>query len=386
MNRVAKLLAAISTSVLCLTATPLLAKDLTIGAIGTLSGGATDWGVATQRGVQLAIDEVNAQGGLKVGGETYTPHLTIYDDQYTGQGGATAATRLINADHAKFIIGPIGTPPTLAAVAITTPAKVLMLDDGFSPKILGPKNTYNFRISATPQEFGPAMIGWLKKNYPKAKKVAIVDPNDSVGQQVMPILEKGYKADGFDVAFTEMYDRSTKDFTPLLTRMMATGIDVLDLSSSAPAEAGLLLKQARQVGFKGVIIQIGGPSVEENMAVAGPLAEGFISFDFFNPDNPLTKEFGAAYAKKYGGTMSSWCPIMYNAVKILFEAMHRANSVDVDAVRAELPKMTGYQTIFGPLHWGGKATYGIDHQLLTNIVILQVKNGKAVRRDVVSMY
>ncbi len=378
------LLAALCISGLCAAGFPSWAKDLPIGAIGTLSGAATDWGLATRRGVEIAIDELNAAGGLQVGGETYNPRLIIYDDQYTGQGGATAATRLVKADGVQFIIGPIGTPAVLGALGITTPAHVMVMSDGFSPKILTSASTYNFRISVTTKEFAPPMISWLKQHYPQATRVGIVGPDDAVGQQVVPILIDDYKAQGFAVPFVERYDRGTADFAPLLTRMVASGVDVLELDSSAPASAGLLLKQARQVGFKGVIIQIGGPSVAENMAVAGPLAEGFISFDFFNPDNAVAKNFSAEFTKKFGAVMSPWCPVMYNGARILFEAMRRAQSTDVDKVRAEMVKLDGYQTIFGPLHWGGEKTYGIDHQLMINFVMEQVKDGKIERLGVVS--
>jgi branched-chain amino acid transport system substrate-binding protein len=302
----------------------------------------------------------------------------MYDDAYSGQGGSTAATRLVNADKVKFILGPIGTPAVLGALSVTKPAKVLTMHDGFSPKVLPPDSEYNYRISATTKEFAPPIIDWLKKQFPTAKKVALIAPSDATGQQVIPILNDAYKAAGFEIPFSEKYERGVSDFSPLLTRMMAQGVDILDLDSNAPAEAGLLLKQARQLGFKGQIVQIGGPSIEENIAIAGPLAEGFISFNFFDVDNPLGKKFYDEYMKKYGGTMSTWCPVMYNGARILMEAIKRSGSVEVDKVREEFTKMTDYDTIFGKLKWGGKEAYGINHQLMINFIIQQVKDGKAV--------
>src|SRR5512144_150727 len=86
-------------------AAPSLAEDLKIGAVGTLSGGGTEWGLALQRGSTIAFDEINAAGGLKVGGKSYTYKIVMYDDQYTAQGGTTAATRLVNVDNIKFVLG-----------------------------------------------------------------------------------------------------------------------------------------------------------------------------------------------------------------------------------------------------------------------------------------
>ncbi len=86
---------------------------LKIGGVGPLSGGGTAWGLAAQRGMELAIEDLNAAGGIKVAGTVYKLQLIMYDDQYTGQGGKAAAERLVNQDKVKFIIGPVGSPPAL---------------------------------------------------------------------------------------------------------------------------------------------------------------------------------------------------------------------------------------------------------------------------------
>ena len=78
-------------------------EELKIGGIGSLSGGGTAWGIALQRGVQMAVDEINAAGGLKIGDKTYKPRLVMFDDQYTAAGGRLAADRLINNEKIKFI-------------------------------------------------------------------------------------------------------------------------------------------------------------------------------------------------------------------------------------------------------------------------------------------
>ncbi len=111
-------------------------EELKIGGIGSLSGGGTAWGLALQRGVELAIDDVNKAGGLKIGGKVYRPRLVMVDDQYTATGGRTAAQRLISVENVKFIIGPIGSPSVLAVVPSVNQAKVLLLSDGYAVSIL----------------------------------------------------------------------------------------------------------------------------------------------------------------------------------------------------------------------------------------------------------
>lgn len=366
----------VTLALMALGLTAALSQELKIGAIGTLSGGGTQWGIATQRGVQLALDEVNARGGITVGNKAYQSTLVMYDDQYTGQGGTTAATRLVDADKVKFIIGPIGSPAVLGALGVTGPAKVLVLSDGFSPRILTADSKYNFRITLTTREFAPALVKWVRDHNGSAKRVGVISPNDAVGQSVVPILLDAYKAQNFEVAVNDHYERGMSDFTPLITRMMASNIDVLELDSNAPGETGLLVRQARQLGFHGLIVQTGGPAVDEVIKVAGPLAEGFISYATFDSEDPGMVTFTKAYGAKYSGPIDPFAPLMYNGAKILFEAIRRAGTIETDAVGDQLTKLAGYETIFGSVRWGGKQVYGINHQLLLDFMIAQVKDGK----------
>lgn len=364
------------------TTTAATQEELKIGAVGSLSGGGTAWGLAIQRGTQLAIDEVNETGGLKLGGKEYKLRLVMYDDQYTATGGKTAAERLVSSEDVKFILGPAGSPPALAVIGVTTPAKVIVLSDGYAPSILKneAKAAYNFRALNSNVEFSPAMIAWLKKNLPDVKKVGLVATNDAVGQAAIPPLIDAYKKAGYEVWY-EMYDRGIKEFTPLLTRMIAQNVDLFDLNSNSPSEAGLLLKQARQGGFNGRIWQVGGPSVDEILEVAGPLAEGFLSYDVFDFDAPQAMRFVESYHKKWSGIINAQAPAWYNAARILFEAMRHADSVEVDKVRDALEKLDGYDAgLFGPVSWGGMAEYGVNHQLLLQFLIVEVKDGKRITR------
>jgi branched-chain amino acid transport system substrate-binding protein len=361
---------------LLLVAAPGFTEDLKVGAIGTLSGGGTEWGLALQRGVTVAFDEINAAGGVKVGGKSYTLKMIMYDDQYTAQGGTTAATRLVNVDGVKFIIGPVGSPPVLGTVAVTNPAKVVTLSNGYSPKILTPESKYSFRIQIPTDYFAPSVAAWLRKTYPDVTKVGIISPNDAVGQTLAPLHRDAYEQHKFEMVFDEKYDRGLKDFGPLLTRMMAKGAQLLELDGNAPGEAGLMIKQARQLGFKGVIIQTGGPGLEEILRVAGPFAEGFLSYDLFDPTDPAVQSYVKGYRAKWEGPIPGISVMYYNAARILHEALKKADSIDVEKVRTALENLEGTPTVFGPVRWTGKDRYGINHQLLHSFFISEIKDGK----------
>jgi len=358
-----------------------------IGVIASLSGGGTAWGLGLEHGVQIAADQINAQGGLKVAGKTYKLQVIPYDDQYNAAQAKTAADRLVNSDGVKVIFGPVGSPGAMGSLPVTEPAKVIQFVDGYAPAIL--KNqwqgAYVFRINNSTLEFSEPIVDWLKKTYPNAKKVGMIAPNDATGQAGVPILATAYKNKGFDV-WTEYYERGTKEFTPLVLRMMAQNVDIFDLNANAPGEAGLLVKQAREVGYKGLIVQSGGAGIDELIAIAGPLANNMMKYDVIDETLPRVQPFVTLYHQKYTGVMNGLAPVYYNAANIYFEAVRRADSTDTTKIRDQIEKLGGsYDApIFGKVVWTGEKNYGVNHQLLHTFVIKEVQNGKSTVKAVIT--
>jgi branched-chain amino acid transport system substrate-binding protein len=361
-------------------------EEMKIGVIASLSGGGTAWGQGLQRGLQLAVDQANAEGGLKLDGKVYTLSVVAYDDQYNAAQAKTAADRLVNQDKVKIIFGPVGSPGALGSLPVTEPARVLQFVDGYAPAILKNewKGAYVFRVNNSNREFSEPIVEWLKKTHPQAKKVGMIAPNDATGQAAVPILIDAYKKNGFEV-WDEHYERGTKEFTPLLLRMMAQNVDIFELNSNAPGEAGLLIKQARQIGFKGLIVQSGGAGVDEIVQIAGPLANGFLKYDVIDESLPRVKPFVDLYHKKYTGVMNGMAPVYYNAASILFDAMRAANSTDTQKIRDQVEKMQGKDApIFGKIAWTGESQYGVDHQLLHTFLIKEVQGGKTNVKAVIT--
>lgn len=367
-------------------ATPARAQEeLKIGVIAALSGGGTGWGLGLQRGVQIALDEVNQAGGLKVGGKAYKLTPVVFDDQYNAAQAKTAADRLVNQEKVRFIFGPVGSPGALGSLPVTQPAQVLQFVDGYAPAIL--KNEYKggyiFRVGNSNREFSTPIVKWVKQTMPQVRKIGMIAPNDAVGQAAVPILVDAYKSQGYDV-WVDYYERGSKEFTPLLVRMLAQNVDLFELNSNAPGEAGLLVKQARQVGFKGPILQSGGAGVDEIIEIAGPLAEGFLKYDVIDTSLPQVKPFLDVYNKKFGGVFNGMAPVYYNATHILLEAIRRADTLDTTRIRDQLEALNGFEApIFGKVVWTGQQDYGVAHQLFHAFLIKEVRGGKGVVKSIV---
>jgi branched-chain amino acid transport system substrate-binding protein len=358
------------------------AEALKLGVIAALSGGGTAWGQGLLRGVEIATEEVNASGGLKVGDKTYKLAVIPYDDQYNAAQAKTAAERLVHDEKVKFLFGPVGSPGGLSTVAVTQPAKVIQFVDGYAPKILDNEwknDSYVFRTGLSSTEFSEPIVEWIKERMPDVKKIGIIAPNDAVGQQAITALVDRYKARGFEV-WTDFYERGSKEFTPVLLRMVTQGIDLFDLNANPPGEAGLLIKQAREVGYTGKILQAGGSGVREIVEAVGSAAEGFLKYDVIDFNDPAVQPFVKKYEAKYSGPINGLAPQYYSAAHMLFEAIRRADSLDTTKIRDQLEALEGSDVpgLIGKLKWTGEKTYSVEHQIVIPFFIMKVENGKAV--------
>jgi branched-chain amino acid transport system substrate-binding protein len=351
---------------------------LKIGVMGTLSGAATRWGEATKRGAELAIDDWNLREkeGLKADGKIYDEmRLIAYDDKYTGTGGTAAAQRLIYEDKVRFILGPIGSPAVIAAGLIANREKVLMLSNGFSDRVLGVDKPYTFRVANTPDEAAPAAIKWLKRKFPNLKTYAMMHAQDEVGQAVAPKVAKYYKEAGFQLVADERFERDATDFVPLLTRILRKNPDFIE-PSPPPMTTALIIKQVRQLGYRGPLVMMGlGSSIYEVLNVAAEQAEGLISwdsYDRFDPD-PKIQSFVKKYKAKYGtDDIDNFCPIFYVATTMLLDLIKKEGTLDAE-------KTDGYQTLLGPIRWTGlEMPYKIRHQIVLPFYIKKIENGKIV--------
>lgn len=366
------------------TATPGAAQDktLTIGVLGPLSGGAASYGVELVRGAEMRTDEINKAGGLKIGNDVYRIKLVSYDHKALAADAATAANKLVFQDKVKYIIGNAVGATCNAAQTITEPNKVMFAFVCWGTNNLAPEKPYSFRSMLSQWELTEPFYRWVKENHPKIKRVAAISPNDTSGKDTNTAVVKALKALGFEVAADEYYERGTKDFYPVLTKILAQKPDMIDVAAAPPGEAGLILKQAMELGFKGAKGWTAGINPFTIISVAGrEAAEGVWSPANINVKgdhvSAAVRKFGETYEKRYGEVPGAIAVANYAAFDVFTQAMQKAGSVDTDKVLAVLTKEQ-FQTVWGPLAIGGKETYGIDRQFLYPLVISEVRQGKVV--------
>jgi branched-chain amino acid transport system substrate-binding protein len=282
----------------------------------------------------------------------------------------------------RYIIGNAVGATCNAAQTITEPNKVLFSFVCWGTNNLAPEKPYSFRAMLSQWELAEPFYRWVKETNPKIKRVAAISPNDTSGKDTNTAVVKALKGLGFEVVADEYYERGTKDFYPVLTKILAQKPDMLDVAAAPPGEAGLILKQAMELGFKGAKGWTAGINPFTIISVAGrEAAEGVWSPANINVKgdhvSAAVRKFGETYEKRYGEVPGAIAVANYAALDVFTQAMQRAGSVDPDRVLAVLGKER-FDTVWGPLAIGGKETYGIDRQFLYPFVISEVRGGKVV--------
>ncbi len=361
---------------------PPEAKDLKVGLLVPLSGPAAPWGVGFYNGMELAIDEINAQGGITVGGQPYLLKMIAEDSKFDADTSVAALNKLLFTDKVKFIVGPLGSSPNAACVEISKNYDVLHFNDSFMKEVIGPDYPNIFRIVTTHYERAKPTYEWIAEEKPEIKRLALLARDDADGRDKAQQSAEFAEALGMEVVYEDYYAYGTTDYYPFLTRMIADNPDILDTCASSAGDLGLIIKQARELGWDGVVFDTAAPDAATIRAVAGAeAAEGLIGVGGFMGEpwvTPMIEDWAEAYIAKYGGTyddIKTSGTYTYDAMYFLKQAIEQTDSLDIPTLVQALETME-LDTRYGPGHFGAAARYGIGHQIVHDTVIREFRDGK----------
>src|SRR5258708_6092764 len=369
---------ALLSSVFAISSYSASAETLKLGVLATISGAGTAWGIAMQGAAELAAEDVNAKGGLDVDGKKYKVEVVTYNDHYKAADALTAFNRLVFDDGIKFVVGPLGSAPALAVLPVATENKVITMTMAFTPKALSPEYAYSFRPVLPTDVFSDPQIKWVVQKL-EVKRIGGLFPNDESGQQIAAANEAAYVAVGAKFAAKEFFERERVDFVPLLTRVLAQNIDAFELDGNSPQTAGLLVKQLRELGFKGPIIRTGGDATADIVKIAGKEAtENLYVHQPIDPESPSIQEFTKRFEAKYKTPMNGFSPFFYANLQIMLAAMQKAGTVtDTDKVREAMLGLRDFETVLGKVNWMGQAQWKSNQQFDSPFYVALVKDGVA---------
>jgi branched-chain amino acid transport system substrate-binding protein len=355
---------------------PVLAQEVVkIGYSGPLSGGAALYGKNVLDGMQMAASEINA-AGFEVKGKKYKLEIIALDDKYNPSETAINAQRLIQEHKTPAILCP-HSGGSFAMQTNNEAQKYLLLSYTSVPQVTARGNKLTLRI---PPEFTSYIQPFVKYSMAKyGKNVAIANADHDYAKAWTAAFRPAWEAAGGKVVADNpmSYNRAT-DFYSGVSRVLAAKPDVLFIGG-ASEPTGLVVKQARELGFKGGFILIDQAKMDEMGQVTGGygLLEGSIGvLPVIDDSAPDAKAFVERYRKMFPGrTPSSEVMLNYTTVWATVQAMKLAGTVtDAVAMRAQLDKaMRTLPAGTNPFGYNGVDERGGS---LANGRVAAIENGK----------
>ncbi|MEA4890416.1 MAG: ABC transporter substrate-binding protein [Clostridiaceae bacterium] len=347
------------------------ANEIKIGINYELSGNVATYGQSSVDGIMMAIDEINAAGG--VNGKKLV--AVKYDNKSEPAEATTLANKLISQDKVIAILGPATSGSFKAEIPVADKNKIPVISgsataDDVTIDASGLKE-YAFRICYTDSFQGTAMANFSAKNLKATKAVIIKDNSSDYAKGLAENFTSTFTAAGGTIVGEEAYVSKDTDFNAILTKIRSLDFDVIYLPGYYE-EAGLIIKQARALGIDAPILGADGfdsPSLAE-LAGTDALNNVYFTNHYSSLDkDPTVTNFIAAFKAKYNKEPDAFNALGYDLAKFLADAIKRCDKLDGETLKNALASTKDFTGVTG--------SFSIDenHNPIKAIVVVGLKDG-----------
>jgi branched-chain amino acid transport system substrate-binding protein len=324
------------------------AAQIKLGVAGPITGGSAAFGAQLQKGVEQAVEDINASGGIL--GQKIT--LSVGDDRADPKEGVSVANKLVG-DGVKFVVGHFNSGVTIPSSEVYQENGMLVITPAATNPKVTERNMWNvFRTCGRDDQQGGIAGGIVADKF-KGKKVAIVHDKTTYGQGLADETRKAMNAKGLKEVFYEGVNKDDKDFTALVSKLKQANPDLVYWGGLHDT-GGIILRQMRDQGLKATFMGGDGITDDEFAAIAGPGAEGTLMT--FSPDprtNPAAKGVVDKFrAKKF--EPQAYTLYSYAAVEIFKQAAEQAKSLDTKKVAEVMHSGKVFKTVLGDIAYDAK--------------------------------
>ncbi|MGE4283145.1 MAG: ABC transporter substrate-binding protein [Clostridia bacterium] len=347
-------------------------NEIKIGINYELSGAVASYGQSSVAGIEMAIDEINAAGGID--GKKIV--LVKYDNKSEPSEATTLASKLMTQDGVVAVMGPATSGSFKAEIPVAIKNKVPVASgsataDDVTVDSAGVKE-YAFRICYNDSFQGTAMANFVLNNLSAKKAVVIMDSSSDYGKGLAENFINTFTKAGGTIVAKEAYVANDTDFNAILTKIKGQEYDVIYIPGYYQ-EAGLIIKQARAQGIKAPVLGADGfdsPSLVE-LAGADALNDVYFSNHYSSLDkDPLVVKFIADYKAKYNKEPDAFNALGYDLAKFVVDGIKRAEKIDGESIKNALAATENFAGVTG--------SFDIDenHNPVKAIVVVGLKNGE----------
>ena len=350
---------------------PSHAKEIKIGLITPLSGDVKTFGESVRNSFLIAVEEANARGGVAGMKITYV----IQDDKNDATEAANVANLLVNQQRVRAIVGSVTSKTTIPVSDIIQAAKVPTISPtATNPKVTvadGKRKDYMFRACFI-DPFQGAVMAKFSRETLKGKSAAVLfDASNDYSKGIAEVFRDAFRKQGGKVAAFESYGKDDVDFSALLTKVKASGADVLFLPDYYN-KVGLIAKQVQEKGLKVRLVGPDGWDSPDLVKIAGSAIEGGYFSNHYSPDDlrPEVVAWVKKYKEKHGQVPDALGTLAYDATNLLLEAIRKAGSDDPEKIREALASIKDFKAV------SGKSTLDRNGDSIKSAAILKIEGGK----------
>jgi branched-chain amino acid transport system substrate-binding protein len=338
-----------------------------VGHFGSMTGPTATFGTSTDEGLRLAMEEINAQGGV-LGKKI---EVVTEDDQSKPTEAVNAVEKLINRNKVVAIIGEVASSNSLAAAPVAQSAGIPMLSPASTNPTVTQTGDFIFR-SCFIDPFQGGVMAKFAVNELHAKKLAILyDVNSDYSIGLREFFTNEIKALGGQIVTDEAYTQQDVDFRGQLTKIHDAAPDAIYVPGYY-TQVGAICRQARQLGINVPLLGGDGWDSDKTFEIGGDAVNGnyFTNHYSADEDRAEVKRFVENYRKKYHKTPDAMAILGYDALYLMVDAIRRAGSTEPAKIRAAL---AGTKDFPGA---SGNITIDKDRNARKPIVILKYDHGK----------
>jgi branched-chain amino acid transport system substrate-binding protein len=343
------------------------ADAIKVGEFASLTGKEAAFGQSSHKGTELAIDEINAKGGV-LGKKL---QLLTEDTQSKPGESATVVKKLISRDNVIAILGEVASGRSLEAAPICQENKIPMI----SPSSTNPKVTetgdYIFRVCFVDPFQGKLLAKFARETLKVNHLAILTDVAAPYSVGLAQYVKEPFLAAGGQVVAEQKYSSGDKDFKAQLTAIKAENPDAICVPGYYN-EAGLISSQARQLGITVPIFGGDGWEAEELLQIGGKAMEGTYYSTHYSPEDPApaVQEFVKKFQAKYNSTPDAMAALGYDSALVLADSIKRAGTTDGPKLRDAIATTKDFQGVTG------KTTIDAQRNASKSAVIFTVKDGK----------
>lgn len=322
--------------------------DILVGGYGATTGGQAAFGTSERRGFELAVEQINAKGGVL----NRKVQLLFEDDASKAEDASTVVTKLIKQNGVVAVLGEVASTNSLSAAPICQQSKVPMISPASTNEKVTAVGDYIFRVCFIDPFQGEVMAKFAA-NTLKAKRVAIMkDTKSDYSVGLTDTFTKAFQQMGGNVTGVVEYSQGDTDFKGQLTTIKGMNPDAIFVPGYYQ-EAGVIVRQARELGINVPILGGDGWDSDPLFQIGGAALKNCYYSTHYSTDNPApaVQDFIKSFKDKFQVTPDANAALAYDAANVLFDAMTRAGSTegpklrDAIAATKDFHGVTGVMTI-----------------------------------------